>query len=163
MKKFLKVLIDLIFNLFEKNDSVNEVESLKNDIKNGKKELKARELLGAISEDAKDIIIDEALKFSSENYKVMLNLTPEQREYALNMSYLLAVKDLDTLSATELLEYRKLITKVAELGPDVSEQLHEFWEEFKNTANVIIDKVTDIGVKAAILALKTAIPALNIL
>lgn len=163
MKKFLKLLIDFIFKLFENNESASEVEQLKNDIKIGKKEVKARELLGAVSEDTKDIIIEEAIKFSEKNYKVMLNLTPEQQEYALKMSYLLAVKDLDELTVEELLEYRTLITKVSELGPDVSEQLHEFWEEFKNTANVIIDKVTDIGTKAAIIALKTAIPALNIL
>lgn len=161
--KFIKWIVKILGEAFKDTGKADEVVKLNKEVDAGKREMKARELLGAMGEDAKDVVIEEGSKFLVGNYEVLLGLTPEQREYAMKLAYLKAIEDLDELSVEELLEYRKLVTQVAELGPDVAEQLHSLWEEFKNTVNVIVDKCVDIGVRAGVVALKTAIPALAVL
>lgn len=161
--KLIKWIVKILGEAFKDTGKAEEVVKLNSEIESGKRELKARELLGAMGDDAKDVVIEEGSKFLVNNYDVLLGLTPEQREYAMKLAYLKAIEDLDELSVEELMEYRKLTTEVLELGPAVAEQLHSFWEEFKNTAEIIVDKCVDIGVRAGVVALKTAIPALAVI
>jgi len=161
LQKILRAIFKFIADLFD-NTTSQEVVQLSTDIDAGKREFQARELLSAMKDDAQDVIIGESIKFLKDNGKVLLGLTKEQKEYAINLAFLMSIKDLDKLTVDELLQYRQLITKTSMLGPAVAEQLHSFWNEFKNTLDVILNKLTDIGVRAGATALKTVIPVLAI-
>lgn len=140
---------------------IKELIKFENDIKIGKKEIKTRKILGKMEDDAKDVIIEESLNFLINNGDILTNATKEQQKYIITMAYLSSIKDLDELTVEELLEYRKLSTKAAELGIEVSKQLHAFWKEFNTTVNLILYKLIDIGVRGGATALKLAI--LNLL
>lgn len=148
------------FSFLFKDTVSEETTKFENDLKYGKKELKARNLLKSMSDEAKDVVISESISFLLDNGDILLNMTPEQKKYTMHIAYLRSVNDLDELSVKELREYRKISTNAAELGIDVAAQLHSFCEEFKATVNIILDKVVDIGVKVAATALKTSIPVL---
>lgn len=138
--------------------TVEEVKKEIEELESSGKELKTKEVLSDISDEARDVIMAEGKKLLLEHGKVLAGLTPEQQEYALNVAYLKSLESFDELSVSELMEYRKLVTKAAELGPDVAEQLDSFWTAFGEALNNVVDKVSDIGIKAGAVALKMAIP-----
>jgi hypothetical protein len=158
--KLIRSIVKFLGEVFKESTIAEDVAKMTNDINTNKKELNARELLGSIPDEAKDVIIAEGTQFLLKNHKVLLGLTPEQREYAINLAYLKAIDNLTELTMDELIEYRKLVTHVAELGPDVAKQLNSFWTEFQTCISTIVDTVCDLTVRMGAVALKTLIPTL---
>jgi hypothetical protein len=151
-------LLKWIISLFE-DKPTKSVVKLEQDLKEGKK-VKAKDVLTDLADDAKDVVIQEGTKFLLTNGHLIAGMTPEQKEYATHMAYLRAIDKIDALSLDELVELRQLETKIAEMGPAVAEQLNSFWTAFGECVEAIIDKVSDIGIRAGSIALKTVLPVL---
>lgn len=138
----------------EADDLYKELSSVHGD------DLRVKDVLRGVSDEAKDVIIEEGKTLLLNHGKVLLGLSEAQKEYAVHIAYLRAVKNLDSLSIEELIEYNKLISKTAELAPAVAKELASFWNAFGEAVSTIFSKVTDIGIKAAAVGLKTVIPIL---
>jgi hypothetical protein len=168
-KSIWVVIFEFLASLFSNTsdkrteDVVNDVRVIANDPDN---DLKTRlknsgeTIVDGMAEVAVNEAATQAGGLLIEHGDYLLGLSEVQRAYALQIAYLKAVDDLDTLSFDELKEYRAAASKALELGIDVADEMNSFWTDFGDAVRAVIDVAADVGVKAAATALKVMIPIL---
>jgi hypothetical protein len=160
MKNIIIAILEWLMEVF----ATKEVEDKVLDVLDENKSFiikKVKDVIGSkVDDESISKIIDHSAQFLQENSKYLLGLSQEQKDYAIALAYLKSIEDLDQLSLMELVEYRKLITKVAEMGPEVARQMNEFSTKFKNFLVAVGQQVANIGVKLIATTIKTAIPFL---
>jgi hypothetical protein len=107
--------------------------------------------------EAKEVVIAESAKLLLKHGQNLLGMTEAQKEYVIYVGLLKSIENLDSLSFSELKDYREVASKTIELGIVVTTEINTFWNDFGDAVKKVLEVATDIGVRAAATAVKALI------